>query len=69
MVRNLYSAATLSALVGVVSSTNLAALQCLTNPLAVFMEVLPSYAAPFCVSAAQVTIKTPTLTITTTPTV
>lgn len=69
MVRTLYSAATLSALVGVVSSTNLPALQCLTNRLAVFMEVLPAYAAPFCASAAHVTIKTPTMTILTTPTV
>lgn len=61
-------AVVLSVLAGTTHSTAVVVNKCAIDPLAALMQVLPAYAAPFCASAVSVTIKTPTATVTATPT-
>lgn len=69
MVSSVFRAAVLAVLAGttdVLAATGSSS--CSSNGLAIFMEVLPAYAMPFCQSAAAVTVATPTSTVTVTPT-
>lgn len=69
MIPSVSLAVVLSVLAGTAHSASTPANKCNMDPLAALMEILPAYAAPFCASAVQVTIKTPTATVTATPTV
>lgn len=69
------AAAAIATLAGL---TNAAAIQpeerrgattCATDSISWLMVILPRYAAPFCSAAVNIVAKTPTVTITATPTV